>query len=271
MNRTIPILTLFAVLALPQAGTAGTFDDGNPGETAMECVDAGTREISYSDTHRELIFRNRCDHEIFIAYCGDFKFHDRDCGDGEQYYTHATPEIEAGGYEDLTLAIDGHYEYAACKGGHGFDISEWFRADADGDFRCLATGAYAEDASGTGDPGGAAPSSVDDASATPETASPAGRWEVEIGNDRNAWATVLTLERNGDATYYSVADAESYPARWEASGRRVTLWAYGTRQHYNRDDPALRIDLRIEGRRISGTQYNLVGNDAELWVRGERQ
>lgn len=264
------VLAAIAIWLLPSAGIADTFDDGNPGESAMECVERDTRGISYSDSHEKLVFRNRCNHEIFIAYCGDFKFYDQDCGDGKEYYTHATPEIEAGGTEELTLAINGHYEYAACKGGHGFDISEWFRADGDGDFRCLATGAYANEAS-AGDGGGGNGTDGNQSATRTENARPVGRWAVEIGNDEGEWPVVLTMKADGDATYHSVSEGDSYPARWDASGGRVTFWAYGTRQHYERDDPALRIDLEIDGDSISGTQYNLLADRSELWVQGSKE
>lgn len=112
--------------------------------------------------------------------------------------------------------------------------------------------------------------SAEPASPEKPDAAPVGTWAVSIGN-REDNRTILTLKPSGDGSYHQVGQSDHYPARWQADGNRVTMKAYGTRQHYNRDEPAVLLELRIDGDEITGTQQNLLGNMAEFRVEGTKR
>nr|WP_319486013.1 hypothetical protein [uncultured Cohaesibacter sp.] len=97
-------------------------------------------------------------------------------------------------------------------------------------------------------------------------ASPQGSWIVYVGKSQ----TKLTLNSNGNASYYSFKDQESYPARWSGSNNQVKMRVYGTRQHYNKDDPALILNLTIQGKHISGTQSSPNPKFKSFHVEGEK-
>lgn len=108
---------------------------GNPGEFAMDCV----RATTVSD---KVTFRNLCDKQIFIVWCGEVNGSDKRCGRGprDQYYTDKA-NLHPFGRQVVT--INGQYQYAACVGKIN-KITEGITAYSDekGDFSCDPTGSY---------------------------------------------------------------------------------------------------------------------------------
>lgn len=107
---------------------------GNPGKSAMDCVTA-TRD------GQDVKFSNRCDHKVFVAWCGALKYSKKRCGDGpagNSYYTHSS-NIAPNGTTSANGVV-GDYKYAACVGGIGFSKTG-FQDQPDGTFACLPTGA----------------------------------------------------------------------------------------------------------------------------------
>ena len=109
---------------------------GNPGEVATNCI-LDSSEASGSSV--KLTFKNRCHYKVFVVWCGDMKYSDKQCGTGKNYYTHSA-NIDALSSASTTIKPKGRYSYAACKGGIGSGskgiehLSEW-----QGRFTCTKT------------------------------------------------------------------------------------------------------------------------------------
>jgi hypothetical protein len=101
----------------------------NPGESAVSCVDARSGD-------GKVTFRNTCNEQIFVIWCGDLKYTKKRCGDGPKggFYTHSD-NIGAG--EEKEVAVDGNYRFAACKGGISFGNDGTYIDNPNGGFKCL--------------------------------------------------------------------------------------------------------------------------------------
>jgi hypothetical protein len=119
----------------------------NPGKVVMECVET-ERERSEYDNGDELEFQNTCGFDIFVIYCGDLRYSDRECGDGpdDGYYTHSR-NIEAGdSYSiDLDKGQNKNVSYGACKGGISFGNDGHYKDFPNASFNCMKTGHYRDD------------------------------------------------------------------------------------------------------------------------------
>lgn len=101
----------------------------NTGKSAMQCV-------SVSQKGDDVEFRNTCDKQIFVVWCGDLKYTKQKCGDGPKgnsYYTHSN-NIQAGAA--ISTSVSGQYHYAACEGGIAFGKDE-IQDRPDGSFTCI--------------------------------------------------------------------------------------------------------------------------------------
>jgi len=125
------------IIALLIAGTSCYA--GNPGKSALYCVNATTNSKSSGN----LIFTNNCNHKVFVVWCGDLKWSKKTCGDGKNnsFYTHSA-NIAPGAKHDTTLKdYPASYKYAACKGQIGFGSKGIIhKASSNGSYTCTKTG-----------------------------------------------------------------------------------------------------------------------------------
>jgi hypothetical protein len=101
----------------------------NTGKSAMQCV-------SVTRNNDDVEFRNTCDKQIFVVWCGDLKYAKEKCGDGPKgnsYYTHSN-NIKPG--TSIRTSVSGQYHYAACEGGIAFGKDE-IHDRPDGSFTCI--------------------------------------------------------------------------------------------------------------------------------------
>lgn len=104
----------------------------NPGESAMGCLKARTNNSNYDN----LEFKNRCNTDIFVVWCGDLKYSDKQCGKGKNFYTHSA-NIRPHGNYTTTIKSNGSFKYASCKGKIGFGTKGITHPSSDrGRFRC---------------------------------------------------------------------------------------------------------------------------------------
>lgn len=103
----------------------------NSGERAMHCV-------SLSDNNGTISVSNSCAVNIFLIYCGDFKYSNKRCGDGPSgaYYTHSKNVYAGETVEMMTINSGGRYAYGACTGGISFGNMGEFTDRPDGSFTC---------------------------------------------------------------------------------------------------------------------------------------
>ena len=113
---------------------------GNPGQSAQNCISASTKADRYND-YRILTFRNRCNFNVFVLWCGDLQYSKKRCGDGPRnsYYTQSA-NIAPHGKNETTIRNRGSYRYAACKGKIGWGSKGIVHpANSGGSFRCTRT------------------------------------------------------------------------------------------------------------------------------------
>lgn len=163
---------------------------------------------------------------------------------------------------EVTMA---NYRFKLEKGGETFDVDL-----SSGRFELpVASGQDDKATAGVTKPQSPRASRQADPQSSPQTAgsgaqqdaSPVGSWDVYylVSGQRQS-RTKLTLNQNGEASYYAHDSAASYPARWTTNGGQLEMKVYGTRTHYNRDDPALILYLDINGNEVSGTHKDVIVN-----------
>jgi hypothetical protein len=114
---------MLAAIVCPDVSAAG-----NPGRSAMECVDA-RRDAG------DIVFHNHCGHPIFVVWCGEQKYTKKRCGDGpagNSFYTHST---NIGPGDKQYARGIGTFRYAACEGSIAFG-KDGIRDEPDGSFTC---------------------------------------------------------------------------------------------------------------------------------------
>ena len=104
---------------------------GNPGKSAMNC-------IKTSQSGSKFTFKNTCNYNIFVVWCGDLKYSKKRCGDGKggRYYTHSN-NIKP--FDNRSADIEGKINFAACKGQIGFG-RKGFIDYPNGSYKCTKTG-----------------------------------------------------------------------------------------------------------------------------------
>ena len=117
-------------------GLTTLLNAGNPGESAMNCLNVTTRNTEVNNVK----FENGCSTPIFVVWCGELRFSNKECGDGPNntFYTHSTNIMPHSDYS-TTIKKGGAFKYASCKGGIGFSSAGAIDAPANknGRFTCL--------------------------------------------------------------------------------------------------------------------------------------
>ena len=107
----------------------------NPGQSAMQCVDATER-------NGEVFFTNTCNQDIFVVWCFTGTDARGRCGNGPAgggssgYYVRSR-NIEPGSTSGAGIDKGGRLRYAACVGKISFGNEGHFEDDSNGGFRCL--------------------------------------------------------------------------------------------------------------------------------------
>lgn len=131
------LLAAFAV-ALPvwAAGSAPSLS-ASQGYDTSDCV-AIDRSRSNSGWD-QIDFRNVCNAQIFVIYCGELQFNQNVC-DGSRrssYYSHSI-NLRAGQRHTVDVQSGGWLRWGACGGSIGFENDGHFTDDDRGYYSCLA-------------------------------------------------------------------------------------------------------------------------------------
>lgn len=79
-----------------------------------------------------------------------------------------------------------------------------------------------------------------------------GKWELLSKQANGSWSKeFIVLKKKGKATYIA-SNGESYLAKWVQHGKSIKVPVFGTRTHYNRNDPALTIRMNINNSKFTG-------------------
>jgi hypothetical protein len=108
----------------------------NPGQSAMQCVDAKERGATNVD-NAKVFFTNTCNQDIFVIWCFTGTNDRARCGtQGKGYYS-MKKTLKPGETGDTLRPSSGSLRYAACVGQIGFGNDGHFEDDSNGGFRCL--------------------------------------------------------------------------------------------------------------------------------------
>lgn len=96
-----------------------------------------------------------------------------------------------------------------------------------------------------------------------------GKWSLQVKNPNGNWTNEsVILKNNGKATYIA-SNGESYLAKWNQRGNTVGVSVFGTRVHYNKNDPAIKITMNINGSKFTGKSFVPMA-DKTLKVKGKK-
>jgi hypothetical protein len=129
-------LSIVAVVLLLLAGPAVPSAEARQSYDASDCV-AAQRSRSMSGWD-QIAFRNVCDGQIFIIYCGQLQFNRNVC-DGSRassYFSHSI-NLRAGQSHTVDVQSGGWLEWGACEGSIGFENNGHFSDDNRGTYSCL--------------------------------------------------------------------------------------------------------------------------------------
>ena len=90
--------------------------------------------VKITRDNEAVIFKNICEHKIYVIYCGDLKYSNRKCGDGSkgEYYTHGVNI-----HPNSSIRAVGKINWGACFGGIGFVNNKNYKDYPDGRYTCL--------------------------------------------------------------------------------------------------------------------------------------
>lgn len=112
--------------------------EANPGRDASNCVRTERRNGATSNAD-EITLRNVCDRQIFVIYCGNLPWDDRNCSGGSHssFFTHSV-NLRPGQTNGVMIRKGGRIYTGACEGTISFGNRGHFTDSQNGSYRCLA-------------------------------------------------------------------------------------------------------------------------------------